>query len=438
MASTRRENGRETAGPGSIRQVILASFIGTAIEWYDFFLYGTAAALVFNRLFFPNVNPLTGTLSAFGTFAVGFVARPVGGIIFGHYGDRLGRKTMLIYSLLIMGIATFLIGLLPTYATIGVVAPILLVVLRFAQGIGVGGEWGGAVLMTVEHSAGGKRGFHGSWVQMGVGAGLLLSTLTFAVFSSNLSEGKFLAWGWRVPFLLSAILIGVGLFIRLRILETPAFARLQASHSQSRRPLAEMLRSHPRNVLLAMGMRFAENGPFYIMSVFVLSYGEAHLKLSKSVTLTGVIIASAISLLAVPTYGALSDRIGRRPVYMMGALFTLFFAFPFFWLLNTRSTLLIWLAIVLAVNIGHDAMYAVQAAYFSELFGTRVRYTGASLSYQLSSEFAGGLAPLIATALLAWRGSSAVSTYMAMMALITVIATYFASETFHQEISETN
>src|SRR5947208_11119827 len=400
-----KENLEDPKKAVSIRAVILASFIGTTIEWYDFFLYGTAAALVFNKLFFPNVDPLTGTLSAFGTFAVGFVARPVGGIIFGHYGDRLGRKTMLIYSLLIMGIATFLIGLLPTYATIGVVAPILLVVLRFAQGIGVGGEWGGAVLMTVEHSAGGKRGFHGSWVQMGVGAGLLLSTLTFAVFSSNLSEGKFLAWGWRLPFLLSAILIGVGLFIRLRILETPAFARLQASHSQSRRPLAEMLRSHPRNVLLAMGMRFAENGPFYIMSVFVLSYGEAHLKLSKSVMLTGVIIASAISLLAVPTYGALSDRIGRRPVYMMGALFTLFFAFPFFWLLNTRSTLLIWLAIVLAVNIGHDAMYAVQAAYFSELFGTRVRYTGASLSYQLSSVFAGGLAPLIATALLAWQRS---------------------------------
>jgi len=438
MASMRREGAQETAGTGSIRHVILASFIGTAIEWYDFFLYGTAAALVFNRLFFPNVNPITGTLSAFGTFAVGFVARPVGGIIFGHYGDRLRRKTMLIYSLLIMGIATFLIGLLPTYATIGVVAPILLVVLRFAQGLGVGGEWGGAVLMTVEHSAGGRRGFHGSWVQMGVGAGLLLSTLTFAVFSSNLSEDKFLAWGWRVPFLLSAILIAVGLFIRLRILETPAFARLKASRSQSRRPLADILRSHPRNVLLAMGMRFAENGPFYIMSVFVLSYGEAHLKLSKSVTLTGVIIASAISLLAVPTYGALSDRIGRRPVYMMGALFTLFFAFPFFWLLNTRSTLLIWLAIVLAVNIGHDAMYAVQAAYFSELFGTRVRYTGASLSYQLSSVFAGGFAPLIATALLAWQGSAAVATYMVVMALITVISTYFASETFRQEISDSN
>jgi MFS family permease len=258
------------------------------------------------------------------------------------------------------------------------------------------------------------------------------------VFSSNLSEDKFLAWGWRVPFLLSAILIAVGLFIRLRILETPAFARLKASRSQSKRPFVETLRNHPRNVLLAMGMRFAENGPFYIMSVFVLSYGEVHLKLSTSTMLMGVILASAISLLAVPTYGALSDRIGRRPVYMMGAVFTLFFAFPFFWLLNTRSTILIWLAIVLAVNIGHDAMYAVQAAYFSELFGTRVRYTGASLSYQLSSVFAGGFAPLIATALLAWQGSAAVATYMVVMALITVISTYFTSETFRQEISDSN
>jgi MHS family shikimate/dehydroshikimate transporter-like MFS transporter len=433
-----RVNVRATTAPTSIRHIILASFIGTAIEWYDFFLYGTAAALVFNRLFFPNVSPLAGTLSAFGTFAVGFVARPVGGVIFGHYGDRIGRKSMLVYSLLIMGVATFVIGLLPTYETIGILAPILLVVLRFAQGIGVGGEWGGAVLMTVEHSSPGKRGFHGSWVQMGVGAGLLLSTLTFTVFSSSLSEDKFLAWGWRVPFLLSLILIAVGLFIRLRILETPAFARLKATQGQSERPLAEILRNHPRNVLLAMGMRFAENGPFYIMSVFVLSYGEAHLKLSKSIVLTGVIIASAISLLVVPAYGALSDRVGRRPVYMTGALFTLLFSFPFFWLLNTRLTLLIWLAIVLAVNIGHDAMYAVQAAYFSELFGTRVRYTGASLSYQLSSVFAGGFAPLIATALLAWEGSAAVASYMAVMALITVISTYLASETFHQEISESN
>ena len=336
MAFMRKVNSGATTATRSIRHVILASFIGTAIEWYDFFLYGTAAALVFDRLFFPNVSPLAGTLSAFGTFAVGFVARPVGGVIFGHYGDRIGRKSMLVYSLLIMGVATFVIGLLPTYETIGILAPILLVVLRFAQGIGVGGEWGGAVLMTVEHSSAGKRGFHGSWVQMGVGAGLLLSTLTFTVFSSGLSEDKFLTWGWRVPFLLSLILIAVGLFIRLRILETPAFARLKATQSQSERPFREILLNHPRNVLLAMGMRFAENGPFYVMSVFVLSYGETHLKLSRSIMLTGVIIASAISLLVVPAYGALSDRIGRRPVYMTGALFTLLFSFPFFWLLNTR------------------------------------------------------------------------------------------------------
>src|SRR5262245_10337496 len=326
-----------------IRRVILASFIGTAIEWYDFFLYGTAAALVFNKLFFPNINPLAGTLSAFGTFAVGFVARPVGGVIFGHFGDRIGRTSMLIYALLIMGIATFVIGLLPTYASLGIWAPILLVTMRFAQGIGVGGEWGGAVLMAVEHSTLGSRGFHGSWVQMGVGAGLLLSTLTFTVFSSILSQAEFLAWGWRIPFLLSVILIGVGLFIRLRIVETPIFARLKETKGETQQPIVEVLRQHPRDVLLAMGMRFAENGPFYIISVFVLSYGEAHLRLPKNTMLAGVIISSAISLLVIPLYGALSDRIGRRPVYQAGALFTLLFAFPFFWLLETRSSSLIWL-----------------------------------------------------------------------------------------------
>jgi MFS transporter, MHS family, shikimate and dehydroshikimate transport protein len=308
--------------------------------------------------------------------------------------------------------------------------------MRFAQGIGVGGEWGGAVLMAVEHSTKGSRGFHGSWVQMGVGAGLLLSTITFTLFSSSLSQAEFLAWGWRIPFLLSVILIGVGLFIRLRIFETPIFARLKETRGETQRPIVEVLRQQPKDILLAMGMRFAENGPFYIMSVFVLSYGEAHLRLPRSTMLTGVIIASAISLLVIPIYGAFSDRIGRRPVYQAGALFTLLFAFPFFWLLETRSSSLIWLGIVLAVNLGHDPMYAVQASYFSELFGTRVRYTGASLSYQLSSVFAGGLAPLIATGLLAWLGSPAVAGYVAAMALITIVSTCLATETFRDEISK--
>ena len=419
----------------SIRRVILASFIGTTIEWYDFFLYGTAAALVFNRLFFPNVDSFTGTLSAFGTFAVGFIARPFGGLIFGHFGDRLGRKSMLVTSLLIMGVATFVIGLLPTYHSIGVLAPILLVSMRFAQGIGVGGEWGGAVLMAVEHSAGRKRGFHGSWPQMGVPAGMLLSTIVFSICSSTFSEAQFFQWGWRVPFLLSVILIGVGLFIRLRILETPAFLQQQQQPDIPHPPIATLLRRYPRNVLLGMGMRFAENGTFYVLTVFVLSYGESYLKMSRSTMLTGVILSSFIGLFATPAFGALSDRVGRRPVYLGGALFTMLFAFPFFWLLNTRSPLLIWVAIVLGVNLGHDAMYGPQAAFFSELFGTRVRYTGASLSYQLSSVFAGGFAPLIATGLLAKFGSSGVAAYVVVMALITVVSTVLAVETFQSDLS---
>ena len=419
----------------SIRRVILASFIGTTIEWYDFFLYGTAAALVFNRLFFPNVDSLTGTLSAFGTFAVGFIARPFGGLIFGHFGDRLGRKSMLVTSLLIMGVATFVIGLLPTYHSIGVLAPILLVSMRFAQGIGVGGEWGGAVLMAVEHSAGTKRGFHGSWPQMGVPAGLLLSTIVFSICSSAFSDAEFLAWGWRVPFLLSVVLIGVGLFIRLRILETPVFLQLKQHEDLPQPPITTLLRRYPRNVLLGMGLRFAENGTFYVLTVFVLSYGEFHLGLPRSTMLTGVILSSFIGLFTTPAFGALSDRVGRRPVYLGGALFTMFFAFPFFWLLDTQSPVLIWLAIILGVNLGHDAMYGPQAAFFSELFGTRVRYTGASLSYQLSSVFAGGFAPLVATALLARFGSSGVAAYVVVMALITVVSTLLTVETFRSDLS---
>jgi len=417
-----------------IRQVVLASFIGTTIEWYDFFLYGTAAALVFNKLFFPNVDSLTGTLSAYGTFAIGFVARPLGGAVFGHYGDKVGRKAMLVWSLLLMGVATALIGLLPTYATLGVWAAVLLTMVRFVQGIGVGGEWGGAVLMAVEHSSRGRRGFHGSWPQMGVPAGLLLSTGVFALFSTVLSEQQFLAWGWRIPFLLSTVLIGVGLFIRLRIIESPAFSKLKETGSEVRFPLRDLLREHPRNLLVGMGMRFAQNVLFYLYSVFVLSYGQTVLHQSKNTMLAGVAIASVIGLFTTPLFGALSDRVGRRPVYLAGAILSLLYCFPFFWLVGQGSVLMVWLAIVLGMNVGHDMMYGVQAAYFSELFGTHVRYSGASLVYQLTSVFSGGLAPFIATWLLARHGSSAVAGYMSLACGLSVVAAWFAPETYRQEV----
>ena len=420
-----------------IVKVALASAIGTTVEWYDFFIYGTAAALVFNRLFFPQVDPLMGTLAAFATFGVGFFARPVGGVVFGHFGDRVGRKSMLVASLMIMGIATFLIGLLPSYETIGIWAPILLVVLRLLQGFGVGGEWGGAVLMAVEHSPRARRGFFGSWPQIGVPAGLLMATGVFAIFSSMPDEA-FLAWGWRVPFLLSVVLVGIGLFIRLRVLESPAFVKLRRREAPARMPIVEVLREQRRPVLVAMGLRVAENGAFYIYSVFVLTYITQELDLSREIALTGVLIASAVALFTIPAFAALSDRVGRRPVYLAGALLSLAFAFPFFWLLDTGSPVLVVVAIVVALAAGHAAMYGPQAAFFSELFSTRVRYSGASLGYQLASVFAGGLSPFIATALLAWQGGNpwAVAAYMAVMGLISVISALVATETYRAEIVE--
>jgi len=421
----------------SITQVAIASFIGTAIEWYDFFLYGTAAALIFNRLFFPTFDPLVGTLAAFATYTVGFVARPLGGVVFGHYGDKLGRKSMLSLTLLLMGVATFCIGLLPTYDTIGVWAPALLVVLRVAQGFGVGGEWGGAVLMAVEHAPPGKRGFYGSWPQVGVPAGLLLSTAVFSAVAT-LPESQLLSWGWRVPFLLSVILVGVGLFIRLRIQETPAFSRVKDAGEEARLPLLDAIRTHPGNILLAMGARIAENGFFYVYSVFALVYVTEQLNLSRGTILNGVLLATVCEFFAIPAFGALSDRLGRRPVYMAGAAFSALFAFPFFWLLDTRQTSLVWLAVVLGLGVGHGAMYGPQASFFSELFGTRVRYSGASLGYQLASVFAGGLSPLIATALLAWAGGKPwpVALYMVGMALITLVSVYLAAETLAGDITE--
>jgi MFS transporter, MHS family, shikimate and dehydroshikimate transport protein len=415
--------------PASTRRVVLASFVGTTIEWYDFFLYGTAAALVFNQLFFTNLEPLAGTMAAFGTYAVGFFARPLGGIVFGHYGDKIGRKSMLVTTLMMMGIATVLIGLLPTYTQIGIWAPILLVLLRFVQGFGVGGEWGGAVLMAVEHSRAGRRGFHASWVQAGVPVGMLLANGVFMLFS-RMDEAAFLSWGWRVPFLLGVLLLGVGMFIRLKIMESPVFTQAKAEDPGPKVPILAVIRDHPRNVILAMGARFAENAYFYIFTVLVLSYGSQQLEMDKAGLLNAVMLGSAVQLVAIPAFGALSDKLGRRPVYLGGAFFLLLFAFPFFWLVGTKEPALVIIAVVIGL-IGHSAMYGPQAAFFSELFGTRVRYSGASLGYQLASPLAGGLAPLIATALLGWSMGEPwpVALYLIGMAVITLVSVWLAEET---------
>jgi len=429
-------NGQDGAPVSSIRQVSVASLVGTALEWYDYFLFGTAAALIFNGLFFPEQDPLTGTLLAFATFGVGFGARPIGGLVFGHYGDKIGRKTMLVITLVIMGVATCAIGLLPTYAQIGIWAPILLVVLRLVQGFGVGGEWGGAVLMAVEHAPAGKRGYYGSWPQMGVPAGLVLSTVVFTIFQA-MPEEQFLAWGWRIPFLLSVVLVAVGLYVRLRLMESPAFQEVDDTDTEAQMPIVEVFRTYPRNILIAMGARVGDNMLFYIFSVFALTYVTEELGLPESTALIGVMIGATIEFFLIPFFGALSDRIGRRPVYMGGAIFCMLFAFPYFWLLNTEAPALIWLAISLSLFVGHAAMYAPQASFLSELFGTRVRYSGASIGYQLAPIVGGGIAPFIAVALLAWTGSYwPIAVYMIGMAAITVVSVYLATETSFAEISD--
>ena len=421
--------------PSSIRLVAVASLLGTTIEWYDFFLYNTAAALVFNKLFFPTFDPFVGTLLAFSTYTVGFVARPIGAVVIGHYGDKVGRRSMLALTLVMMGVATCLIGALPTYATIGPWAAVLLVVLRIVQGFGVGGQWGGAVLMTVEHAPAGQRGFYGSWPQIGVPAGLLTSTIIFSLFT-KLPPDQFLAWGWRVPFLMSVVLVGVGLLIRLKVLETPAFTKMKETRALVRQPILEVFRRYPKQVLQAAGMRCAENGSFYIYSAFMLVYATQHSHIDRSVALNGIMIASACEFIAVPAYGALTDRIGRRPVYMFGAIMTAVLAFPLFWLFDTRSTPLVWLALLLVFLCSHAPMYAPQGAFFSELFGTSVRYSGASLGAQLSAAVAGGFSPLIATALLPRYGPNAIAIYIIGMACITIVAVWSAVETMRHGLDQ--
>ena len=429
--------GEDVGQPTSINQVALSGLVGATVEWYDFFLYGTAAALVLGQLFFPSSDPLVGTIAAFGSFAFGYLSRPIGAVVFGHYGDRIGRKTMLILTLLIMGIATFLIGLLPTYASIGIWAPILLLVLRFFQGIGLGGEWGGAVLLAVEHSPGDKRGFYGSVIQIGAPAGLLLGTGAFLI-AASLPEEQFLSWGWRIPFLVSVLLIGVGLFIRLKILETPAFSQVKESGNEVRIPIVEVFRTYPKNVLLTMGARLSEGQIFNILAVFAITYATSQLDLTRSTVLYGVLIGAGVECLTLPAFGALADRVGRRPVYMGGAAFCALFAFPFFWLLDTENTILIWLALALGLAIGHSAMWGPQASFFSEAFGTRVRYSGTSFVYQFSGIASSALTPLIATALLGWAGGSPwlVAVFVIVYAAVSFTSTYLASETYRDEISE--
>jgi metabolite-proton symporter len=411
-----------------LRRAVVASTIGTAIEWYDFFLYSTVTGLVFAKLFFPRSDPLTGTLEAFAIYAVGFVARPVGAAIFGHYGDRIGRKSTLIATLMLMGIATFLVALVPTYESIGIWGAVLLTVLRFVQGVGVGGEWGGSVLLSMEWAKRPEhRGFLASWPQFGVPCGLFLANLAVLAFS-QMSGEQFLSWGWRVPFLLSLILVAIGLWIRLGIMETPVFSKLVAENKVERTPMLAVIQQQPKEILLSALARMGEQAPFYIFTAFVFAYGIGQLKISRDFLLVAVLTASVLSFVTIPLCGHISDVIGRKKMYMIGAVTTGIFGFVYFGLLNTGSAVLIFLAIVLSL-IPHDMMYGPQAALIAESFTGRLRYSGASLGYQLASVIAGGPAPLIATWLLVTYGSSwAIAFYILACAVLSLIATAFMKD----------
>ena len=419
-------DGADTAR-SDVRLVVASSVIGTTVEWYDFFLYGTAAGIVFNHLFFPAGDPVVGTLLSFATFALGFLARPVGGLIFGHIGDRVGRKKTLIATMMIMGVATCAIGLVPGYATIGIAAPVLLVVLRLAQGVAIGGEWGGAVLMAVEYAPRRRRGLYGSYPQVGLALGLMLGTGVFAALGAVLSESSFLAWGWRIAFGLSAILVLVGLVIRLRVMETPAFRTLEATEQKATVPAAELLRlpSGRRNVLLGMAARLTEGTAFNAWAVFALSYGTGTLGLPRQPLLISVMVAAAVMVFVIPLCGRLSDTLGRQRTYAVGAILTALMALPAFAALQGGDPLLIGLAIVGVLGIAYPVMYGPEAAFFAELFPPAVRCTGISVVYQLSGVVASGIAPLVLAYLVAVAdgGLGLVLGYLGLTTAISVAGT---------------
>ncbi|MCG6204716.1 MHS family MFS transporter [Rhodopseudomonas sp. HC1] len=416
------------------RKVVWSSVIGTTVEWYDFLIYGTAAALVFNKLFFPSFDPVVGTIAAFGSYAVGFLARPLGGAIFGHFGDKLGRKAMLSMTILIMGVGTFLIGCLPTYDQIGILAPILLVALRLVQGLGIGGEWGGAVLMVVESVPDKRRGFFGSIVQLGYPLGVIASIGVFAL-ATQLPEKEFLSWGWRVPFWASAILVAVGLFIRLRLHETPAFQRVRKQNVVARLPVMEILTQHPRTFLTAVGLKVSEIAYVSVVTVFSISYVTVKLGLPRSTILNGLMIAAFIELFTIPLFGWMADRYGRRIMFFAACTFSIAFAFPLFWLFDTANPTIIAITVAIALSLGQGIMFAIGAAWMSELFDARLRYSGASLGFQVGAALSGGFTPIIAASLLAWSGATwPISVYLIVLALITITATFAAPETAGKKI----
>jgi MFS family permease len=419
-----------------LRKAVIASTIGTTIEWYDFLLYSAVTGLVFGKLFFPHSDPLTGVLEAFAIYTVGFIARPIGAAIFGHYGDRIGRKATLIATLLITGLATFAVGLVPTYESIGIWGAVFLTIIRFIQGLGVGGEWGGSVLLAMEWARTNKhRGFIASWPQLGGPAGLLLANVAVLVFS-QISGDQFLVWGWRIPFLLSIVMVGVGLYIRLGILETPAFRRLVAEKRIERAPVIEVLKRQPREVILSALARTGEQAPAYIYLAFILVYGTQVLNQSRDFLLSALITAGVISLFTIPIAGTLSDRFGRKRIYLIGSVLTGIFGFVYFAMLNTMVPGWIFLGIVLSF-VPHDLMYGPQAALIAECFTPRLRYSGSSIGYQLASVTAGGPAPLIATALLAAYGSGyVIAAYIALCAIVSIIATLMMPDHTNRDISE--